>query len=71
MRIMEKSGLFEDFDDKAVYDQSQARALNNLTHNFIVEFGKERAQIVFDLGSKDVKALLNAERDPARPIRWM
>lgn len=68
---MEKSPHFEDFDDRTVYHQSQTRALNNSTENFVVEFGKYKAHIVFDLRPEDVKALLKVERDHETPIRWI
>jgi hypothetical protein len=68
---MEKSLAFEDFDDKAVYEKSQERALESSTENFVVEFGKGKAHIVFDLRPENVMILLKAERDHERPIRWM
>ena len=68
---MEKNGVFADFDHQTVYDQSQLRALDELTRNFVIEFGKEKAHIAFDLGVADVESLLKTERQDSTPVRWM
>jgi hypothetical protein len=68
---MEKDGQFEDFDDEAVYRQSQVRALDETTRNFVVEFGKGSAHIAFNLGTGDVQKLFESERHEEKPIRWM
>jgi len=62
---------FKDFDDKDVYNESQALALNNATRNFIVEFGKEQAHIKFNIDADDVQALLSTDHEPEKPVRWM
>lgn len=63
--------IFADFDDKQVYDGSRLLALDPKTRNFVVEFGKDAAQIAFDLSSEDVEDLLTAKRVDERPVRWM
>lgn len=68
---MENSRGFRNFDDKTIFDESQNRALTDSTRNFVVEFGKDEANIAFDLDVKDVKALLNANSPQERPVRWM
>lgn len=62
---------FEDFDDQQIYEASKLRALQPNTRNFVVEFGKDDAQIAFDLLPDDVERLLKAERAVERPVRWM
>jgi len=62
---------FENFDEGGVYTRSRARALNESTRNFVVEFGKDKAHIAFDLDVTDVEALLEAETKPETPVRWM
>lgn len=62
---------FRDFDDETVYQQSLDRALNDAARNFVVEFGKSKAHIAFDLGVEDAKALLSTERKSEIPVRWM
>ncbi|TAQ89005.1 hypothetical protein B7494_g2683 [Chlorociboria aeruginascens] len=69
---MEKDGLFADFDDEGVYKQSQERVLLESTKNFVVEFGKDEAQIAFDLDAEDVDALLqDTAHQHQRPVRWI
>lgn len=68
---MEKNGCFEDFDDESVYRESQRRALDETTFNFVVEFGKDRAHIAFNLGTNDVQKLFEAERHEETPVRWI
>ena len=68
---MEKNGCFEDFDDESVYTQSQRRALDETTRNFVVEFGKDRAHIAFNVGTGDVQRLYETERHEETPVRWM
>jgi hypothetical protein len=68
---MAENGSFNDFDNETVYRESQVRALDESTHNFVVEFGKSNAQIAFNLGTGDVKKLFESERDEEKPVRWM
>ncbi|RFU36044.1 hypothetical protein B7463_g357, partial [Scytalidium lignicola] len=68
---MDKEGLFRNYDDDLVYQESKARALKSTTHNFVVEFGKKEAQIAFDLDRPQIEHIFEAERSPARPGRWM
>jgi hypothetical protein len=65
------NGSFYDFDNKVVYSQSIERARNQAARNFVVEFGKEEAQVAFDLDSSKFKALLQEEGSAERPVRWM
>jgi hypothetical protein len=68
----EKTGQFEDFDNADVYTRSKSRALKESTRNFVVEFGKDEAQIAFDMSVEDMQSLLNAPRETEpRPVRWM
>lgn len=68
---MEKDGQFADFDDEQTYNDSQSRALLERTRNFVVQFGKEEAQIAFDLDADDVQTLLDTPSPVERPVRWM
>ena len=68
---MEEKVLFDDFDDQAIYDQSQLRAQEEATRNFVVEFGKGKAQIAFELGVRELQSVLDAERALETPVRWM
>jgi len=68
---MEDDKKFADFDDGTIYAKSQARACLPTTLNFAVEFGKEEAQIAFDLSASDVQALLESSAPQGRPVRWM
>ena len=68
----EKSGQFEDFDNVDVYNRSKARALRESTRNFVVEFGKDEAQIAFDMSADHIRAMLDVPRETERPpVRWM
>lgn len=69
--VTEKGVQFADLDDEQVYDDSHIRALERTTRNFVVEFGKDAAEIAFDLQADDIENLLKAERAQERPIRWM
>lgn len=75
LHIMEKDGIFADFDQQVVYEDSLDRARDENTRNFVVEFGKLEAQIAFNLNAIEVKRLLDepstkAERERP-PVRWM
>lgn len=69
--MTETNGVFADYDNEQVYNSSQTRALREETHNFVVEFGKEGAQVAFDLQQKDVQSLLDTPAPAERPVRWM
>ncbi|KAI0542912.1 hypothetical protein GGR58DRAFT_450011 [Xylaria digitata] len=63
---------FEDFDLDVVFQKAKPHTENLNSQNFVVEFGPERARIAFDLGSDDIKLLLESERDVKDyPIRWI
>lgn len=68
---MARDGLFADFDNKEIYDQSLALALDESTINFVVDFGRQQAQIAFNLGFSDIEAQLKSGNLPERPVRWM
>ena len=68
----EKIGQFENFDNVDVYNRSQSRALRESTRNFVVEFGKDEAQIAFDMNVDHVQEMLDVPRGLERPpVRWM
>ena len=66
-----ENGFFADFDDQTIYGESQLRAQDELTRNFVIEFGKDKAHIAFDLGAGDIESLLKAVRGDNTPVRWM
>ena len=68
---MARNGYFENFDDEEVYERSQQRVLNESTRNFVVEFGKSKAQIAFDFENGDLQKLFESERSEEKPVRWM
>ncbi|KAH8808293.1 hypothetical protein F5884DRAFT_791748 [Xylogone sp. PMI_703] len=68
---MDKESLFRNYDDVSVYQESELRALEPTTHNFVVEFGKNEAQISFDLDAAQFQLLLDSERPESRPARWI
>jgi hypothetical protein len=68
---MAENASFEDFDDEEVYRNSELRALDESTRNFVVEFGKAKAHIAFNLGTGDLQKLFDSERNEEKPVRWM
>lgn len=68
---MEKDGQFADFDNDLSFNESQKRALDALTRNFVVQFGEEGAEIAFDFKADGIKALLDSSAPEERPVRWM
>lgn len=68
---MASPGEFRDYDDENVYIQSQELALDPSTRNFIVDFGKDSAQIAFNSSPEDVRRVLGERNSEERPIRWM
>jgi hypothetical protein len=61
---------FQDFDVESVYRVATDRA--DSTRNIVVEFGREEAQIAFDIATEGVRTLLGDSNRPAlRPVRWM
>lgn len=68
---MARNAVFEDLDDKAIYDQSLARVLDQSTRNFVVDFGLNEAKIAFDVDAEEVGRLLKAGLPKERPVRWM
>ena len=68
---MEKDGQFADYEDAKVYAASQTFACESATLNFVVEFGKDEAQIAFDVKEDQLDVLLSKPKNPDRPIRWM
>ncbi|RDW94480.1 hypothetical protein BP5796_00243 [Coleophoma crateriformis] len=62
---------FRNFDDQAVFEDSQERATKETTRNFVVEFGKNEAQVAFDLDANHIADLLKTERSLERPVRWI
>ncbi len=68
---MEKGARFCNFDEEKVFQDSRDYAERPTTRNFVVEFGKEEAQIAFDLTDQDVKDLLESPASIECPVRWM
>jgi hypothetical protein len=68
---MEKGAQFENFDDEEIYRQAQRRALLGSTRNFVVEFGKNSANIAFDLDEEQIQELIDTPRKEEKRIRWM
>lgn len=68
---MEKTGLFEDFDDEDVYKSSRERAILEGTRNFVVGFGRKKAAIAFDIEAGDLRTVLEAGYEEDAPVKWM
>jgi hypothetical protein len=62
---------FSDFDDAVVYREALDRNQRDVTRNFIVEFGADKARIAFDFSTPGVAELLKATRSQEFPVRWM
>lgn len=62
---------FADLDDIAIYNDISRKVFNEDTRNFVVEFGRDDAQIVYDLSSEAFDLVLKRPRALARPVRWM
>ncbi|KAI1870061.1 hypothetical protein JX265_006231 [Neoarthrinium moseri] len=66
--------LFEDFDDRVVFDATRQWAAAESCQNFVLEFGPKRARIARDLDTARFQDLLDHhdyERDTEHPIRWI
>jgi hypothetical protein len=71
--IIPVTPTFEDFDNEAVYKATQREASSQSCGNFVVEFGKQRAQVARDLEPEHFQWLLddtNRNREDY-PVRWM
>lgn len=63
---------FEDFDDPQVFEATRELAFAETCRNFVLEFGAEKAVIARDLEKEQFQhLLLQPERNPQHPIRWM
>jgi hypothetical protein len=63
---------FQNYDDEAVYNAAIDHETSSLWLNFVIEFGKDKPQIAFDVGATNVQNLLQDRRDRERfPVRWM
>ena len=67
----EKQNDFLDLDKSDVYAAISAKVCNVATKNFVVEFGKDDAKILYDLAPECSGEVLKKERAVKRPIRWM
>lgn len=64
--------IWQDFDDKAVFEDVSDNAAAAACQNFVLEFGPTRARIARDVSQDDFQDLLGQEkRDTEYPIRWM
>lgn len=68
---MADSLRFQDYDDAKVYAEAQSSAVDPKTKNFVLEFGGEKARILFDVDEKGFTKLLSDSREPTTPVRWM
>lgn len=68
---MQKDGDLSDFDDEHTFRESEKRAVNGSTHNFVVQFGEKSAEIGFNYQADGIKDLLNSPAPAERPVRWM
>ena len=68
---MHRPAIFENYDDEKVYAKSEVTMLSEDTRNFVVEFGKDKADIVFNIEDEEMGALLESPRSEGLPVRWM
>jgi hypothetical protein len=68
---MKRDGNFADYDVEEVYEESRAFAKDPSTSNFVVEFGREQAQIAFDLDISQFQTLISKPTPEERQLRWM
>ncbi len=71
---MQYHDIFNDYDDEEVFHSVQRDALNRNSRNFVLEFGRDEAQIAFDLEPLAFKGLLDEQtrqRELQYPVRWM
>ncbi|EPE36333.1 hypothetical protein GLAREA_05671 [Glarea lozoyensis ATCC 20868] len=66
---MEKDGRFVNYDDEDYYRKSQEFVKDPSTSNFVVEFGRTKAKIAFDLDVRQFGALISEERPDNRHAR--
>jgi hypothetical protein len=62
---------FQNYDDIEIYNNIQAAAGSETRKNFVVEFGKDRAEIALDIADDEIGPLLTDARSPELPVRWM
>lgn len=61
---------FHDFNDEATFHSLRQQAVDAAALNFVVRFGKEKAQIALDLNDEELADFLQV-RDPECPVRWV
>ncbi|CAG8960332.1 hypothetical protein HYFRA_00012406 [Hymenoscyphus fraxineus] len=66
-----ENGRFENYDDPDIYAECQKKVLDIASQNFVIEFGRDEAQIAFNLEEDDFNKLLTDPRPQQRPIRWI
>lgn len=62
---------FHNYDDPVVFEDAKKKVIDNHTQNFVVDFGKEEAQVAVDVTVETVRKLLEGNVPPSRPSRWM
>ncbi|RYP27725.1 hypothetical protein DL767_007562 [Monosporascus sp. MG133] len=66
------SDKFEDFDLKAVFEETAREAASENCSNFVVEFGPRRARVARDLELCDFESMFEKDtRGDEYPIRWI
>ncbi|RYP61594.1 hypothetical protein DL771_010075 [Monosporascus sp. 5C6A] len=66
------SHKFQDFDLKAVFQETAREAASETCSNFVVEFGPRRARVARDLELCDFESIFKEKtRDNEYPIRWI
>ncbi|RYP59990.1 hypothetical protein DL770_010097 [Monosporascus sp. CRB-9-2] len=66
------SDKFEDFDLKAVFQETAREAASENCRNFVVEFGSRRARVARDLELCDFVSMFKTDtRGDEYPIRWI
>ncbi|KAI9754650.1 MAG: hypothetical protein M4579_004613 [Chaenotheca gracillima] len=62
---------FEDLDTDEVFLRHQKLLQQPEVDNFVVDFGKDKAQSVFDVPEDQWESLIGAERPPETNTRWI
>ncbi|EFX06008.1 ADP-ribosylation factor [Grosmannia clavigera kw1407] len=72
--ILDLLKKFQDFDDKAVYDQVKLECQKKEAMNFVVQFGVDEAKVACNLDHRDFDTLMkqrNVFGEGKLPVRWI
>ncbi|MCJ1281645.1 hypothetical protein MMC26_000966 [Xylographa opegraphella] len=65
------SGIFEDFDSKAVFEKCEAAVLSKDTNNFVLEFENVSAQCALNVDAEGIREICSSKRTRKSSTRWI